>query len=55
MLDMVLGIEKGDFEVLTEDEYKDLMLEHAEKEMLDEGIVEFRMIVSMKMQSSMVG
>lgn len=40
MLDMNLGINVGNFEVPTEDEYENMMLEQVEEEMLEEGIVE---------------
>lgn len=40
MLDMGLGINVGDFEVLTEDEYEEYLLEQVEEEMMDNGVVE---------------
>lgn len=40
MLDLGLGTPVGDFETLSNYDYKKLMLEEAEKEMMDEHIVE---------------
>lgn len=44
MLDMGLGINMGDFEMLTEDEYEDYMLEQAEDEMTDMMILNVRLL-----------
>lgn len=40
MLDMGLGINVGDFEVHTESEYEDLILEQDEEDIMEHEVVE---------------